>query len=216
MTDHKFDRTGSYHHGDLSQALLEATIEIARERGLAAITMRSVSSRAGVSESAPYHHFANKADLLAAAAALAFRHFGEAIASGAAAARRGGREPIIGGTEGYVRFALTNVGEYQLLFGRHIAELSLDTREEVRAAGRASIEVALEALAEALRLRNSPVSADEAFPLLRAILHGTASLVQEKELGPHTSVDAAVALASRAVVALLDGLGEFKQVRKEA
>ena len=210
MGKHKPNRGGSYHHGDLRQALLEATIEIAREKGLAAITMRSVSARAGVSEAAPYHHFSNKADLLAAAATLAFRHFGDAIAAGAEAARAAGDEPILGGTEGYVRFALTNVGEYQLLFGRHIAELSLDTRDEVRAAGRASIEVALDALAEALRLRNSPVSSDEAFPLLRAILHGTASLVHEKELGPDTSVDEAVALAQRAVGALLDGLGESR------
>ena len=217
VSRHEADRRrSSYHHGDLRQALLEATTEIAREQGLAAITMRSVSARAGVSESAPYHHFSNKAGLLAAAATLAFRNFGEAIAAGAEAARTAGGEPIIGGTEGYVRFALTNVGEYQLLFGRHIAELSLDTREEVRAAGRASIEVALNALAEALEQRNGSVSADEAFPLLRAVLHGTVSLVHEKELGPDTSVDEAIALATRAVRALLDGLGESKQGKKES
>jgi AcrR family transcriptional regulator len=216
MSEHKPDRGGSYHHGDLRRALLEATVEIAREEGLAAITMRSVSARAGVSEAAPYHHFSNKADLLAAAATVAFGHFGEAIGAGAEEARSAGGEPILGAAEGYVRFALTNVGEYQLLFGRHIVELSLDTREEVWAASRASIGVAHDAIAEALELRNSPISTDEAFPLLRAILHGTVDLVHEKELGPDMSVDEAIALATRTVAALLDGLGASMQGEKES
>lgn len=207
MTSPKPDKRRSYHHGDLRTALLEATVDIARERGLAAITMRSVSTRAGVSEAAPYHHFSNKADLLAAAATPAFQHFGDAISAGVESARAAGREPIIGATEGYVRFALTNAGEYQLLFGRHIAELSLDEREEVRSAARPSIDVALRALAESLEQRSSPVSAEEAFPLLRAVLHGTVGLVHEKELGPNTSVEEAIDLATRAVGALLDGLG---------
>jgi len=214
MAGPKPDKRTSYHHGDLRHALLEATVDIARERGMAAITMRSVSARAGVSEAAPYHHFSNKADLLAAAATLAFQHFGDAISAGAESARAAGREPIIGTTEGYVRFALTNVGEYQLLFGRHIAELSLDEREELRSAARPSIDLALHALAESLEQRNSSVSAEEAFPLLRAILHGTVGLVHEKELGPDTSVDEAIALATRAVGALLDGLGESEHSKE--
>lgn len=208
MTGHEAGRRRSYHHGDLRNALLEAAVEIARERGLAAITMRSVSARAGVSEAAPYHHFSNKADLLAAAATLAFQHFGDAVDAGVESARAAGREPIMGAAEGYVRFALANVGEYQLLFGRHIAELSLDEREEVRSAARPSIDVALRALTESLQQRNSPVPAEEAFPLLRAVLHGTVGLVHEKELGPDTSVDEAIALVTRAVGALLDGLDE--------
>jgi AcrR family transcriptional regulator len=214
MINQEPDRKRSYHHGDLRQALLEATIEIAKERGLAAITMRSVSTRAGVSEAAPYHHFSNKADLLAAAATLAFRHFGDAISAGVEAARSDGREPIIGAVEGYVRFALTDVGEYQLLFGRHITELSLDERAEVRSAARPSIDVALHALTEALAERNRPIAAEEAFPLLRAVLHGTVGLVHEKELGPDTSVEEAIALATRAVTALLDGLGKPTQDRE--
>jgi AcrR family transcriptional regulator len=195
-----------YHHGDLRQALLDATVEIAREQGLSAITMRSVSARAGVSEAAPYHHFTNKADLLAAAATLAFRDFGEALAAGVDAAREANGDPAVGLVEGYVKFALTNEGEYQLMFGRHIVDLSIDVRQEVRAAGRATIETALDALGESLRRRRSPVPAEEAFPLLRAILHGTTGLVHEKELGPNTTVDEAIALATRAVVAMLDGL----------
>lgn len=86
----------------------------------------------------------------------------------------------------------------------------------MRSEGRASIEVALSALAESLERRNSSVSAEDAFPLLRAVLHGTVSLVHEKELGPHTSVDEAIALATRAVGALLDGLGETKQGKEGA
>ena len=196
----------SYHHGDLRQALLEATVEAAGEGGLDAITLRSVAARVGVSGAAPYHHFENKADLLAAGAALAFERLGTAISAGAEKAKIEGREPILGVAEAYVRFGLSSPGEYQLLFGRHVVDLSLDTREEVRAAGRLSIEGGLGPLAEALERRGSSMSAEEAFPLLRAVLHGTVDLVHEKELGSDMSTDRAVALATVAVRALLDGL----------
>ena len=86
----------------------------------------------------------------------------------------------------------------------------------MRSAARPSIDVALRALTESLEQRSSPVSAEEAFPLLRAVLHGTVSLVHEKELGPDTSVNEAIALATRAVGALLDGLGESEHSKEGA
>jgi len=59
----------AYHHGDLREALVRTGIEILEERGLAALTLREVARRAGVSHAAPYHHFADKDALLSAIAA---------------------------------------------------------------------------------------------------------------------------------------------------
>lgn len=198
--------TSSYRLGELRSALLDATIELVREAGLQAVTIRAIAKRVGVSEAAPYHHFANKAELLAGAAVLAFEAFSEVIASGIRTSRREGGDPALGAAVGYVTFGLTKPGEYQLIFGRHITELGIDTQAEVRAAGGASIATAVDAIAESLERRGSQVEATDAFPLFRAVLHGIVDLAHEKEFGPDVTIDDAVAMAVRAVDALLEGL----------
>lgn len=62
----------AYHHGDLRRALIEAALTIIDDDGVDALTLRGVARRAGVSHAAPYHHFADLADLRAAAAAECF------------------------------------------------------------------------------------------------------------------------------------------------
>ncbi len=55
---------GTYHHGDLRNALLEATLVLIEEKGINAFTIREVAKRAGVSHAAPYRHFKDKEALL--------------------------------------------------------------------------------------------------------------------------------------------------------
>lgn len=57
-----------YHHGDLRRSLVEAGLELLEQRGLSGISLRAAARRAGVSHAAPYHHFADKADLVEALA----------------------------------------------------------------------------------------------------------------------------------------------------
>lgn len=57
-----------YHHGDLKRALLTAAEEILAQHGSDGLTMRDLSKRVGVSRTAAYHHFRDRADLLAALA----------------------------------------------------------------------------------------------------------------------------------------------------
>jgi len=56
----------SYHHGDLRTALIEKGIEMITENGDAALSLRKLAKACGVSEAAPYAHFANKDDLMGA------------------------------------------------------------------------------------------------------------------------------------------------------
>lgn len=58
-----------YHHGDLRRALLDTALVAVREQGPAAISLRDVARRAGVSHAAPTHHFGDKTGLLTALAA---------------------------------------------------------------------------------------------------------------------------------------------------
>ncbi len=54
----------AYHHGDLRNGLLDAARAILEEESLAALTLRAVARKAGVSHAAPYRHFPNHEALL--------------------------------------------------------------------------------------------------------------------------------------------------------
>lgn len=112
-------RTGqrdTYHHGDLRAALVEAAARMAADAGPAAVSLREVARRAGVSQAAPYHHFADKAALLAAVAEEGFRLFD---AHQAAALEAAGDDPIerlaaLGVS--YLRFAVDQPHYFLVMF----------------------------------------------------------------------------------------------------
>jgi AcrR family transcriptional regulator len=58
----------AYHHGNLRAALVQATLRAIAEDGPDGFTLRDVARRAGVSPAAPYRHFKDKDELLAAVA----------------------------------------------------------------------------------------------------------------------------------------------------
>src|SRR6201994_3346863 len=74
----------TYHHGDLKRALTDAALRLVQEKGPKGFTLREVARRAGVSAAAPYRHFADKAQLLAAVATLGFVQLHEALTATAA------------------------------------------------------------------------------------------------------------------------------------
>jgi AcrR family transcriptional regulator len=57
-------RRKPYHHGALQSALIEASIELAREGGPDRVVLREAARAAGVSHSAAYRHFADREALL--------------------------------------------------------------------------------------------------------------------------------------------------------
>ena len=62
----------TYHHGDLREALLQAAKALIGEAGIENLSLRKLAERAGVSRTAPYHHFSDKNDLLCAIACLLY------------------------------------------------------------------------------------------------------------------------------------------------
>src|SRR5712671_6837389 len=63
----------TYHHGDLRDALVQAALREAGRGGAEAISIKALAKQLGVSQPAPYRHFADREALLAAVTAEAFR-----------------------------------------------------------------------------------------------------------------------------------------------
>ena len=66
-------RAKSYHHGNLREVLLESALRLIAEMGPAGFTLRELARRAGVSHNAPYRHFRDREDLMAAVATEGYR-----------------------------------------------------------------------------------------------------------------------------------------------
>jgi AcrR family transcriptional regulator len=77
-------RTKPYHHGNLRESLLEATLHLIAEVGPSGFNLREAARRAGVSHNAPYRHFRDKGELLATVAAQGFKELNESMIEGAA------------------------------------------------------------------------------------------------------------------------------------
>jgi AcrR family transcriptional regulator len=54
----------TYHHGNLRATCVEAGVRLVEEEGPDAVTIRGVARIAGVSHTAPLHHFRDRAELL--------------------------------------------------------------------------------------------------------------------------------------------------------
>jgi AcrR family transcriptional regulator len=101
---------GSYHHGNLRRALLDAAADVIAAQGLGALSLRDLAGRAGVSHGAPAHHFGDKTGLLTALAAEGYRLLGEALTEASAAG------DFLEAGLSYVRFAVAHPAHFQVMF----------------------------------------------------------------------------------------------------
>ena len=107
-------RAAPYHHGNLRAALIETTVALIRERGVAGVSLRDVAKQLGVTLGAPYHHFRDKDELLAAVAERGFARLLHASQQAVLGATRPQRLQAAG--RAYVRFATANPAEYGAMF----------------------------------------------------------------------------------------------------
>jgi AcrR family transcriptional regulator len=107
----------AYHHGDLPAALLAAVESAIADSGVSGVSLRDVARRAGVSHSAPAHHFGSKAGLLTAFAAAGYQLLAECVIKEVAAsdAANGAAELAAIG-RGYVRFAVGHPAHFEVMF----------------------------------------------------------------------------------------------------
>lgn len=139
------DRRDTYHHGNLRQALLDAAMGLVRERGIDGLTLRGVARRAGVSHTAPYHHFADKGALVSALAEESFARFTETFRETAARTEGGHLDRIRAIGAAYVRFAFEDPERFKLMWRPELRSVGDDSAVDV--AGLASYQVLIDEVA---------------------------------------------------------------------
>lgn len=119
----------TYHVGNLAPQLLSAAREMLEEVGPTKLSLRAVSERVGVSSTAAYHHYANRAELVGHLAAQGFRELGAALRleNGESV----GLQKLRDASLAYFSFARGNPALYQLMFGPESGadEMPLEYRE---------------------------------------------------------------------------------------
>ncbi|MDN3935464.1 TetR/AcrR family transcriptional regulator [Arthrobacter sp. YD4] len=107
-----------YHHGSLRKVLLEEGRLLLAERGVAAVTLRELARRAGVSHAAPLRHFPDRGALLDAIAAEGFDELTAALVSADVPTDLHERLSVYSHT--HVHFAVANAALMELMFSRDL------------------------------------------------------------------------------------------------
>lgn len=111
------DKADDYHHGDLRNSLLRAVEEIILEKSVAELSLREAARRAGVSHSAPAHHFGDKNGMLAAFAEEGFADLAAEMQKAAALAESPDAHGQMDGIGmAYVMFAVEHPAHFDVMF----------------------------------------------------------------------------------------------------
>ncbi len=157
-----------YHHGDLRGALLRAAREEVARSGAQAVSLTSLARLAGVSQPAPYRHFADREALLRDVALMGFEELLAALdeaLSGSAAA-----QAPRAAAWAYAAFGEANIEVYRLMFASRLVP-----KAPPGSALGAAADAAFDRLQRVLGAATPGARPDEAY-LAWAQLHGLVML----------------------------------------
>ena len=197
-----------YHHGKLKPALLRAAVELIAEVGPAAFRLREVARRAGISHNAPYRHFREKDELLAAVATQGFQRLADALSKPAKATRAHNPNPALGRFQAsglaYVRFTLRSPEHLLVMFDWPLAP---ERYPELSAAAKRAFSVLVGLVKGAQREGSLPGGDPLALARIAwSLVHGVAKLAIAKRL-PFKSESKVLRFATHAIKTLYDGMG---------
>ena len=107
----------SYHHGNLRAELLSTAIEQLRDTGVDDLSLRALARAVGVSQTAPYRHFSDKSELLAAMATSGYLDLLDALRDVAAKTADCPSAQLLAFAHTYVDYAASNPQLFKLMFG---------------------------------------------------------------------------------------------------
>ncbi|MCC6000792.1 MAG: TetR/AcrR family transcriptional regulator [Pararhodobacter sp.] len=171
-----------YHHGNLRQALVEATLTLIAEKGPTGFTMAEAAKVAGVSAAAPYRHFAGREELIAEVALQGYGLFADLLEF----AYADGRPTVLAAFEAvgraYLAFARKHPGHYIAMFESGITPgQSAELAHEAERANRVVIRAA-EALSARLPADKRPPTSMFAAHVA-ALSHGIVELYARSKPG---------------------------------
>jgi len=184
-------KQGSYHHGQLRRALLDAALELIEEHGVNGFTLREVARQAGVSHAAPYHHFADKSALVEALAVESFQALASALQEATAIPSTTALEHLMALGRAYVRFALEHPAAFRLMYRPELrTSLASEKEEQIQSlssidkAGLEAYQLLIDGIV-ACQQSGSVASGDPVPLTLTAwcTVHGLATLLLDGSLG---------------------------------
>jgi AcrR family transcriptional regulator len=118
-------RRSRYHHGNLREALIDATVRLIEEGGVETVSVREAAKRVGVSSGAPFRHFPTKTALLTAVAEQATRLLLDEMTE--ALSRHTGAGPIerfraLGGA--YMRWVMNHPTQFEVVSNRRVIDFA--------------------------------------------------------------------------------------------
>jgi AcrR family transcriptional regulator len=138
-----------YHHGNLRNELLDTAEAQLADTSVDEISLRALARIVGVSQTAPYRHFRDKNELLAALATRGYRKLLAELEGAAAAAGDDPAAEMRAFAHSYVNYAIRHPDLFKLMFGPtlqpqasypELYQASRDTYELVRTIMRRGIE----------------------------------------------------------------------------
>src|SRR5436190_6534913 len=133
----------TYHHGDLRDALVQAALAEVELEGPEAISISALAKKLGVSQPAPYKHFADREALLVAVTAEAFRQFSAMLREQIGKPSK--RSKLSRFAQATLDFGLRRNGVYRLMFASRVMACA-PKGSELHAAAMECFKLLLEAL----------------------------------------------------------------------
>lgn len=188
----------NYHHGDLPSQAHQLALDILRDQGDTAISLRGLAKELGVSAPALYRHFADRESLLAALAVTGFEELRDRLL---AVDQRVPRRALIDIGLVYVAFAQDEPNLYRLMFGGRV--LPKDAHPHLDQAGHGAFHVLQDTIdrgQQAGYLKPMPLALMTAAAW--SLVHGLAQLTIDGHL---PAANAEPMLAEGVLSLLLDG-----------
>lgn len=107
-----------YHHGNLREALVTATLDLIAEAGPDGFTLAEAARLAGVTPAALYRHFRDRADLMAEVAKRGFALLAEAMEAAWAGGRPSPLKAFDAVGRAYLAFARREPAHYAAMFSQ--------------------------------------------------------------------------------------------------
>lgn len=195
----------SYHHGNLRQALVDATVGLIEDKGPMGFTLAEAARLAGVSAAAPYRHFSGRDQLLEEVARQGFHDFALRLESAFDGGKPSALSAFLRMGQAYLRFASEKPGFYMAMFE---SGLSITGNADLTAAADRAQD-AMQGASAALFERLAPDSRPPARMVANhvwAMSHGVVELFGRGRPGGRAPIGADDMLES-GVLIYLRGLG---------